>query len=77
MSYQAKESTTCFAERASSGISFVWNRTYIAKSLASFLPVDIDNVVALNAEDESQAKDILKAWDDRLDEEKFLRSDAE
>ena len=40
-------------------------------------PVDIDNVVALNAEDESQAKEILKAWDDRLDEEKYLRSDAE
>lgn len=39
--------------------------------------IDIDNVVALNAEDESQAKDILKAWDDRLDETKFLRSDAD
>lgn len=44
---------------------------------ASAVTVDIDNVVALNAEDESQAKEILKPWDERLDEEKYIRSDAE
>lgn len=45
--------------------------------MCHFKTVDIDNVVALNAEDESQAKDILKPWDERLDEEKYVRSDAE
>lgn len=50
---------------------------YTVADWFSAVAVDIDNVVALNAEDESQAKDVLKAWDDRFDEEKYLRSDAE
>ncbi|CAD6578277.1 MAG: hypothetical protein CYPHOPRED_000493 [Cyphobasidiales sp. Tagirdzhanova-0007] len=39
--------------------------------------IDIENVFALNAEDEDQVKHIFKPWDMRLNEEKYLRSDAD
>jgi len=40
--------------------------------------IDLDNVDALNAENEQQAKDVVgKPWDNRFDEDKYLMSDAD
>ncbi|XP_037085189.1 PITH domain-containing protein GA19395-like [Pollicipes pollicipes] len=39
--------------------------------------IDIDHVVCLNEEEEDSGKHVFKAWEDRLDKEKFVDSDAD
>ncbi|KZT65874.1 DUF1000-domain-containing protein [Daedalea quercina L-15889] len=39
--------------------------------------IDRNNVIALNAQDPGQGPDVIKPWDQRLDEGKYLESDAD
>ncbi|KAF0310146.1 PITH domain-containing protein [Amphibalanus amphitrite] len=39
--------------------------------------IDIDHVVCLNEQEEESGKTIFKAWENRLDKEKYVDSDAD
>ncbi|KAI0750030.1 galactose-binding domain-like protein [Daedaleopsis nitida] len=42
-----------------------------------FSRIDRGNVVAMNAEEPGKGPEVIKPWDQRLDEEQFLESDAD
>nr|BAF49174.1 hypothetical protein [Fomitopsis palustris] len=42
-----------------------------------FTRIDRDNVIALNAQDPGKGPEVIKPWDQRLDEDKYLESDAD
>ncbi|KAI0723688.1 galactose-binding domain-like protein [Fomitopsis betulina] len=42
-----------------------------------FTRIDRDNVMALNAQDPAKGPEVIKPWDQRLDEDKYIESDAD